>query len=319
MSGTGSIKNLTAWGAGLLIGFMGIDPAFALYNATSIDAISRVTISGKSETDSGLVTRFVVSSSTVSGQVYCGAANLPAYKAWHYTQIDLPREPGDNSRYRINDNLSLSATANNGSLGTWINEFAGVCSDSYGGDQNASEMVVAFPITLSFYVKKRPIDNLITFPQMPLGGYVRSFGGTSGAYDKIYAIPIVLVGGSIQLPSTCRVNPVALMLDHGVVSAGSTSHRTSSDITYTCDTPVKATLSLAYEADGNGELPLKDASGGTGAVSKLTITDLQTGASGRSIESSIETAKTFRVSSELTKITRSGALKGSAWLIALQD
>lgn len=320
MSKTGSIKYLKVRGGGLLIGLMSMVPVFADYNVTAINAISRVTISSKAEVSSGLISTYVINSSTVSGTVSCGAANLPPDKAWHYTLIDLPREPGNSERYRINDNLSVSATTANGSLGQWINVSGGGCSDWWGtSSEDASYFTVAFPITFSFYLKRRPIDNMITFPSMPLGGYIRSFGSPRGLNERIYTIPFYLQGGTIQLPNTCQLNPTALTLDHGTLSADSVSHRTSAPVTYTCDSPVKATFSLSYEADGNGDLPLKNTAGKTGAVSKLTITDPDTGASGRSIEAAIGTSKTFTVSSELSKITESGQLSGSAWLIAIQD
>ncbi|MBC3377663.1 hypothetical protein H8I69_00825 [Serratia fonticola] len=322
MSETGNIKYLKAWGIGLLIGFMGMAPAFADYNAIAIDAISRVSISGKAEANSGLISTYIINSDTVSGQVSCGVKNLPATQAWHYTLIDLPKEPDNAGRYRINGNLSVAVEAANGSVGRWVKVYAEMCSrdnDAIWNPADASSMTASFPITLSFYIKRRPIDNVITFPSMPLGGYIRSFGSQMGLSQKIYAIPFYLQGGTIQLPNECRVTPAALTLDHGTLSADSISHRTSAPITYSCDSPVKATFSLSYDADGNGALPLKDTAGKTGAVSKLTITDPETGASGRSIEAAIGKSKTFTVSSELSKITGSGQLSGSAWLIALQD
>ncbi|AKJ41294.1 hypothetical protein QQ39_03735 [Pragia fontium] len=309
------------WGLGLCIGLMCIRPAAAIYNVTATTAISQVTISGKATADTGLITTFVISSATVSGEVYCGDRNEPPNTAYQYTLIDLPRDTDNYSRYRINDNLSLSATAANGSLGTWVsNQYSAVCSNSNSAKfEPASKLANAYPITLSFYVKHRPIDNLITFPAMPLGGYIRSFGGARGVTDKVYAIPIVLMGGTIQLPSTCTVNPTALVLNHGTVPVGLASHRVSVPITYTCDSSVRATFKLSYDADGNGALPLKDSAGRTGAVSKLTITDPQTGTSGRTIKAAIQKEKTFTVSSELSQITGSGAVSGSAWLIATHD
>lgn len=320
MSETGSIKYLKVWGSGLLIGLMGIVPAFADYTVTATTAISRITISGLAGVGTGLISQYVVRGSTISGQVYCGAANLPQEQAWHYTLIDLPKEPNVAGHYRINENLSVSVTTDNNSAGKWVNQSAGVCSSWFNPEYtDASGFSISFPITLSFYIKRRPIDNLITFPSMPLGGYIRTFGRPLGPYKGVYTVPFYLQGGTIQLPNRCQVNPTALTLDHGMLSADSATHRTSAPITYTCDSPVKATFSLSYEADGNGALPLKDTAGKTGAVSKLTITDPETGASGRSIEAAIGTSKTFTVSSELSKITGSGQLSGSAWLIALQD
>lgn len=321
MSETGSIKYLKVRGGGLLIGLIGMVPAFADYNVTAIDAISRVSISGKAQVSTGLISTYVIGSSTVSGTVSCGPGNVSPDKAWHYTLIDLPREPDNSERYRINDNLSVSATAANNSIGQWVNMYGRGCSTDGQNKitEEASYFIVAFPITLSFYIKRRPIDNMITFPSMPLGGYIRSFGRPMGLNERKYTIPFYLQGGTIQLPNVCKINPVALTLDHGTLSADSVSHRTSAPITYTCGSPVKATFSLSYEADGNGTLPLKDTAGKTGAVSKLTITDPETGASGRSIEAAIGTSKTFTVSSELSNITGNGQLSGSAWLIALQD
>lgn len=323
MSETGSKKYLKVWGSGLLIGLMGIVPAFADYTVTAIDAISRVTISSQAGGGTGLISQYVVQSSTISGKVSCGPADLPYEKAWHYTLIDLPKEPNVAGHYRINDNLSVAVTTANNSVDKWVNQEAGVCSNSWNDKiMDASKFSISFPITLSFYIKRRPIDNMITFPSMPLGGYIRSFrsyGSPPGPTRGIYTVPFQLQGGTIQLPSTCQVNPAALTLDHGTLSADSVSHRTSAPITYTCDSPVKATFSLSYEADGNGALPLKDTAGKTGAVSKLTITDPETGASGRSIKAAIGTSKTFTVSSELSNITGNGQLSGSAWLIALQD
>jgi hypothetical protein len=322
MSGAGKVKYLKVCVSGVLIGLMSIRLAFAGYNVTAKTALSMVRINAITQVNTGLIATFSINASTVQGEVYCGAGDLHSDLAWHYVLIDLPRDPDNVGYYRINDNLSVSGMAMRTPVGTWLNISSGVCSN-YGGIQPsfqpANTLTNAFPITLDFYVKKRPIDNLITFPQMPLGGYIRSFGGPSGVISKTYAIPIFLAGGAIQLPSTCTANPTALTLDHGTVSAGSTFHRTSSTITYTCDSPVKATFSLAYEADGNGALPLKDSAGKTGAVSKLTISDPQTGAVGRRIEASIQTSKTFMVSSELSNITGNGQLTGSAWLIAIQD
>jgi len=323
MSETGSKKYLKVWGSGLLIGLMGIVPAFADYTVIGTTAISRITISSQAGGGTGLISQYVVQGSTISGQVFCGPTDLPRQKAWHYTLIDLPKEPDIVGHYRINDNLSVAVKAANNSVNRWVNENAGMCStylpEPY---KDASLFSISFPITLSFYIKRRPIDNLITFPSMPLGGYIRSFrsAGSPPAPTKgVYTVPFQLQGGAIQLPSTCQVNPTALTLDHGTLSADSVSNRTSAPITYTCDSPVKATFSLSYEADGNGALPLKDTAGKTGAVSKLTITDPETGASGRSIKAAIGTSKTFTVSSELSNITGNGQLSGSAWLIALQD
>jgi hypothetical protein len=320
MSETGSRKYLKVWGSGLLIGLMGIVPAFADYTVTAIDAISRVTISSQAGGGTGLISQYVVQSSTISGTVSCGPADLPYQKAWHYTLIDLPKEPNVAGHYRINENLSVSVTAANNSVGKWVSQEAGVCSNSWNDKfVDASKFSISFPITLYFYIKRRPIDNLITFPAMPLGGYIRRFGSPQGPIKGVYTVPFQLQGGTIQLSSACQVNPTALTLDHGTLSAGSVAHRTSTPITYTCDSPVKATFSLSYDVDRNGDLPLKDTAGKTGAVSKLTITDPETGASGRSIEAAIETSKTFTVSSELSNITGNGQLSGSAWLIALQD
>lgn len=318
MSETDGIKYLKVRGGGLLIGLMVVAPAVAnSKSVTAIDAISRVTISGRAEVSTGLISTFVINSSTVSGYVSCGTTNFDTNEAWHYTLIDLPKEPEDAGHYRINENLSISATAANNSLGKWQNIEAAYCATK--GVSPANYLTVAFPITLSFYIKHRPIDNLISFPSMPLGGYIRSFGSPMGLNERLYTIPFHLQGGTIQLPNSCQVNPAALTLDHGTLSADSVSHRTSAPITYTCDSPVKATFSLSYEADGNGALPLKDTAGKIGAVSKLTITDPETGATGRSIKAAIGTSKTFTVSSELSNITGNGQLSGSAWLIALQD
>ncbi|CAI1567580.1 hypothetical protein [Serratia fonticola] len=323
MSETGSKKYLKVWGSGLLIGLMGIVPAFADYTVIGTTAISRITISGRTWAGTGLISQFVVQSSTISGQVFCGPSDLPDTKAWHYTLIDLPSEPNGFGDFRINENLSVSVTTDNGPVNKWVNRSAGICSNSFNDAyREASELSISFPITLSFYITRRPIDNMITFPSMPLGGYIRSFrsyGSPPGPSRGIYTVPFQLQGGTIQLPSTCQVNPTALTLDHGTLPTDGVSHRTSAPITYTCDSPVKATFSLSYEADGNGALPLKDTAGKTGAVSKLTITDPETGASGRSIKAAIGTSKTFTVSSELSNITGNGQLSGSAWLIALQD
>ncbi len=323
MSDTGNIKYLKVRGGALLIGLMGMVPAFADYTVIATTAISRITISSKAGEGTGLISQYVVQGSTISGQVYCGSSNLPSEKAWHYTLIDLPKEPNVAGHYRINENLSVVVKTANDSVGKWVNQDAGVCSTFLPGTyKDASLFSVSFPITLSFYIKRRPIDNLITFPSMLLGGYIRSFrsyGSPPGPTKGVYTVPFQLQGGAIQLPNVCQVNPAALTLDHGTLSADSVSHRTSAPITYTCDSPVKATFSLSYEADGNGTLPLKDTAGKTGAVSKLTITDPETGASGRSIKAAIGTSKTFTVSSELSNITGNGQLSGSAWLIALQD
>ncbi|SUB81549.1 Uncharacterised protein [Pragia fontium] len=321
MNRTNNIKYCAAWGLGLLIGLLAIRPAVAAYNVTvdsKYPAKSEVIISGKTDKDSGLITTFTVSASTVSGKVNCGPQNLPPGAVGHFVQIDLPR--GSDGRFRINDNLSMAASAANGAIHTWSHKESDVCSNrGVSANPPAQHLANAFPITLFFYVKHRPIDNLITFPSMPLGGYIRSFGGDIGETGKTYAIPIVLKGGNIELSTTCIVSPTALTINHGVVSRGLASHRMSAPITYTCLAPVKATFTLSYEADGNGALPMKDTSGKVGAVSKLTITDPQTGASARSIHAEIQKAKTFTVSSELSQITGNGVVTGSAWLTATHD
>ncbi|SFC05138.1 Uncharacterised protein [Pragia fontium] len=327
MSETGKIKFFTVWGLGLLIGLLAIRSVVAAneppYNVIPYKynrAISKVIISADTKEDTGLITTFIVRAGTVSGQVDCGPRNLPPGAAYHFTMIDLPRE--SNGRFRINDNLSMSASAKDGTaVNTWSDDiYSAVCSNKglyqY---ESAQALANAYPITLYFYVKHRPIDNLITFPSMPLGGYIRAFGAQIGSREKVYAIPIVLTGGTISLDTACTVSPQSLTINHGTVPRGLVSHRMAAPITYACKTPVKATFTLSYEADRNGALPLKDSLGGVGAVSKLTITDPQTGASGRSIHAEIQTAKTFTVSSELSQITGSGLVSGSAWLIATHD
>ncbi|GKX62857.1 hypothetical protein SOASR032_14260 [Pragia fontium] len=321
MNGTNSIKYCIVWGLGLLIGLMGSRPAAAAYNVLAGTAKSVVTISGNAKVDTGLITTFVINSNTVSGDVKCGAQNLPPNTVNHYTHIDLPMDYNLN-RFRINENLSMSATttSKNSPVNAWSYESSVVCSNRGGTDKPpASDMMNAYPITLSFYVKHRPIDNLITFPAMPLGGYIRAFGAKIGVTGKAYAIPILLAGGTISLPTSCRAFPNSLTIDHGTVPRGLSAHRMSTPITYACDTPVKATFTLSYEADRNGALTLKDTSGTVGAVSKLTITDPDTLASGRSIHAEIQRFKTFTVSSELSQITGNGAISGSAWLIATHD
>ncbi|WP_144413095.1 hypothetical protein [Pragia fontium] len=321
MNGTNSIKYCIVWGLGLLIGLMGSRPAAAAYNVLAGTAKSVVTISGETNVDSGLITTFAISSDTVSGTVKCGAKNLSPDAINHYTHIDLPMDYRI-GRFRINENLSMSATTTtaHSPVNSWSHQRSVVCSNQgLEHEPDAQDMSNAYPITLSFYVKHRPIDNLITFPAMPLGGYIRAFGAKIGVTEKAYAIPIILAGGTISLKTACRAFPNSLTIDHGMVPRGLSAHRMSTPITYACDTPVKATFTLSYEADRNGALPLKDTSGTVGAVSKLTITDPDTLASGRSIHAEIQRFKTFTVSSELSQITGNGAISGSAWLIATHD
>ncbi|AKJ41299.1 hypothetical protein [Pragia fontium] len=329
MSRTDKIKYCTVWGLGLLIGLLAIRSAVAdyvppynvrpYYGIEGSPAISNVRISGQATADKDLIATFTILASTVSGLVNCGPRNQPPGAAYHYTMIDLPRE--SNGRFRINENLSMSASSKFGAVNTWTDTISStVCSNQNSkANEPAEKLTNAYPIKLFFYVKHRPIDNLVTFPSMPLGGYIRAFGAQIGETGKVYAIPIVLTGGTISLDTACTVSPQSLTIDHGGVPRGLTSHRMSAPITYTCDTPVKATFTLSYEADGNGALPLKDSSGRVGAVSKLTITDPQTGASARSIHAEIQTSKTFTVSSELSQITGSGLVSGNAWLIATHD
>ncbi|AKJ41305.1 hypothetical protein [Pragia fontium] len=330
MSRTDKIKYCTVWGLVLLIGLLAIRSAVAgrvpPYNVRPYyggiegpPAISKVRIISKETANNDLIATFTILASTVSGLVNCGPRNQPPGAAYHYTMIDLPRE--SNGRFRINENLSMSASSAYGAVNTWTDTIFSTACSNQNSQQNepAERLANAFPIKLFFYVKHRPIDNLITFPSMPLGGYIRGFGAPIGETGKVYAIPIMLMGGTISLDTACTVSPQSLTIDHGTLSRGLTSHRMSAPITYACDTPVKATFTLSYEADRNGALPLKDSSGGVGAVSKLTITDPQTGASARSIHAEIQTSKTFTVSSELSQITGSGLVSGNAWLIAMHD
>ncbi|AKJ41290.1 hypothetical protein [Pragia fontium] len=321
MGRTSKIRYFTVLGLWVSIGLMAMRPAVAAYNAVADSAISRVTIKGNVSAGVGYISKFIIDANTVSGIVNCGPANGDANKAWHYTLIDLPKNSA--GRYMINKNLSFSATVSNNSLGQWINAYGRGCSSDMGPEivasVEANYLTVAFPIELNFYLESRPIDNVITFPTMILGGYLRSFGGPQGLESKKYAIPIRLEGGSLQLKNSCTVNPTALVIDHGTLSSGTPSHRTSTPITYTCDSPVDATLSIDYEANGDGYLPLKDAKGVTGAVSKLTITDPQTNASGTTIKAKIQTDKTFTVSSELSQTIGNGAFTGSAWLTAVHN
>ncbi|SFC05794.1 hypothetical protein SAMN02745723_101276 [Pragia fontium DSM 5563 = ATCC 49100] len=60
---------------------------------------------------------------------------------------------------------------NSNSLGNYEEKYSTICSSSVVQERyrEANLLWWAFPVTLSFYLKHRPIDNLITFPSMPLG------------------------------------------------------------------------------------------------------------------------------------------------------
>ncbi|CAI1663599.1 hypothetical protein [Serratia fonticola] len=296
------------------------------YQPTSRTSTADFTLNVVSEgTSVNEIGTFVVEASTVSGAVNCNyvePASGSYNRMYHRSYIDLPWDPAVN-RYRINKNLSMTYLSADVSDSVWNmgRDFASSykCGNNF-VTQQASGFTAAFPITLTFYLDRRPIDNIIPIPRISLGGYVRVFDTAAPVGRPTnYTVPYNLLGGTIVVPAVCVASALALELDHGAVTSDTISHIASQQLTYTCDNPISAKIEISYQENANGLLDLKDNKGVAKAQSRLTIMDNETGKKGREISTHITRIKTYTVSSELNNITGEGSIKGSAWIIALMD
>lgn len=271
----------------------------------------------------GRVGEFVVEESTVSGRVKCNYTSAGGTKTmYHRSFINLPWDASV-GRYRINKNLSMSYSSGGVPDTIWgsaSNVSDWVCGSRGTTNAQSRTLVNAFPITLTFYLDKRPIDNLIAVPAMVLGGYVRAFEETAPAgQPAIYTIPYQLQGGTIMVPAVCEASATTLQIDHGILAADLKSHIATQQLTYSCSTPIKASIEISYQENANGLLDLKDSTGAVRAQTRLTVMDNETRQQGKEITTQINQVKSYTVSSELSNITGEGAISGSAWIIALMD
>lgn len=269
----------------------------------------------------GEVGYFDVIASTVKGMVRCNYSYSDNPKMYHRSFINLPWDESV-GRYRINKNLSMaySSAVPADKWGSASNVSEWVCGYRTINDVDAQQLTNAFPIRLTFFLDKRPVDNLITVPAMVLGGYVRMFEETAPAGQPArYTIPFNLQGGTIMVPAICEASSSAIQIDHGTLASDLKSHIASQQLTYSCSTPIKASIEISYQENANGLLDLKDSTGAVRAQTKLTIMDNETRQKGKEISTEIKQVKSYTVSSELSNITGEGAIAGSAWIIALVD
>lgn len=292
------------------------------YDVTAIDAASTVEINTVGTVTQGHIASFVIDAATVSGDVHCGDRNLHSSLGKQRIFIDLPQDPVT-GRFKINNNLSVQVTSLV-SIGYWGTGggITGVCDMETSIDVfPASFLSAAFPITLDFYLDRETIDGVITIPAMQLGGFSRRFDTVDpGNYKpEKYTIPIKLTGGKITIPAYCNAYPNAIELDHGMLSSDNTYDTAFADLTYTCASPVNTTVTINYQENATGDLDLLHTDGSVGASSKLTISDTSNGLQGKEISTHIDGSKTFRITSELTKLSGEGTIQGSAWIIAYLD
>ena len=291
------------------------------YDVTALTAESRVTIDTTGTSNLGLIASYTIDQSTVTGDVDCGARNLHNSTGRERIFFDLPQDIVT-GRFKINKNLSVEVESAV-STDRWGNGGATtVCDGEYPvATAPASYLLAAFPIKLNFYLERETIDGVITIPSMQLGGYSRRFDTVEpGNYKPAkYTIPIHLLGGNITIPARCNVYPNAIELDHGVLTPNDTYDRTFADLTYTCSTPVNTTITINYQENATGDLSLTHTDGTIGASSKLTISDPSDGQQGKEISTRIDASKTFRITSELSNLSGTGNIQGSAWIIAYLD
>ncbi|WP_447888042.1 hypothetical protein [Serratia fonticola] len=271
----------------------------------------------------GRVGEFVVEASTVKGRVKCNYSFSDRTRMmYHRSFINLPWDASV-GRYRINKNLSMSYSSGSVPDTTWgaaSNVSEWVCGVRGATNAYSESLANAFPITLTFYLDKRPIDNLITVPAMVLGGYVRMFEEAAPVgQPALYTIPFNLQGGTIMVPAICEASSSTIQIDHGTLASDLKSHIATQQLTYSCSTPIKASIEISYQENANGLLDLKDSTGVVRAQTKLTVMDNETRQKGKEISTEINQVKSYTVSSELSNITGEGAIQGSAWIIALMD
>lgn len=294
--------------------------AGAAYDVTAVNAASNVTIDVAGTASKGLVASFVIEAATVSGDVNCGDRNIHSAYGRHRLFFDLPQDLVT-GRFKINENLSMQVTSSV-STDKWVqNGMLTACSSGSAQTAPASNLLAAFPITLDFYLDRETIDGSVTIPAMELGGYSRRFDlAEPGNYKPAkYTIPIKLTGGQITIPAYCNAYPNAIELDHGMLSSDNTYDTAFADLTYTCVAPVNTTVTINHQKNTDGDLDLLHTDGSVGASSKLTISDTSSGLQGKEISTHIDGSKTFRITSELTKLSGEGTIQGSAWIIAYLD
>ncbi|VEI65290.1 hypothetical protein [Serratia rubidaea] len=291
------------------------------YDVTALTAESRVTIDTTGTSSLGLIASYTINEATVTGDVDCGARNLHNGLGKERIFIDLPRDIVT-GRFKINNNLSVDVESAVPTDQWGKGGATTVCDEDYPvATAPASYLLAAFPIKLNFYLERETIDGVITIPSMQLGGYSRRFDTVApGNYKPAkYTIPIHLLGGNITIPARCNVYPNAIELDHGVLTSNDTYDRTFADLTYTCLAPVNTTITINYQENATGDLNLTHTDGTIGASSKLTISDPSNGQQGKEISTRIDASKTFRITSELSNLSGTGNIQGSAWIIAYLD
>lgn len=317
-----TLLNLRAAVAHALLFGASFTACAAGYDVTALTAESRVTIDTTGTSNLGLIASYTIDQSTVTGDVDCGDRNLHNATVKERIFLDLPQDIVT-GRFKINKNLSVEVDSSVPSDRWGRGKGAAtVCDMDYPvATAPASYLLAAFPIKLNFYLERETIDGVITIPSMQLGGYSRRFDTVEpGNYKPAkYTIPIHLLGGNITIPARCNVYPNAIELDHGVLTPNDTYDRTFADLTYTCSTPVNTTITINYQENATGDLSLTHTDGTIGASSKLTISDPSDGQQGKEISTRIDASKTFRITSELSNLSGTGNIQGSAWIIAYLD
>lgn len=166
--------------------------------------------------------------------------------------------------FRVNDYLSIrgkyvakSRTYTIPEVAFWMT--ASGPSQSSGGGQY-------YPLTLEFYLKKLPVDGVITIPPIQLSyGIYFTANSTKPPIDEVLSCPTrvgatVAAGGTIDVPSVCTITPKDLSVDFGVMDISSVRqgkiNKKSRKLSVSCSSPEN--LYAAIRSSRGDELTNKE-------------------------------------------------------------
>ncbi|EKT55339.1 fimbrial adhesin [Providencia burhodogranariea DSM 19968] len=286
------------------------------------------------------------SSVTISGTALCmgkkWAPNfqglLEANNAFHRLFISIPelgiKIEGINA-YRINNNVAV--TIESKMTNKWVNMSAGACSTWLNQlTASVSDFTMQFPITVTFYINEKIIDNQIVIAGMDLGGYVRAYTAkrTTPPFSSWpigeSTAPMRLASSVLNVDSSCKTTTSTgqastLNLKHGHLNSLNYDSLVTEKVTYNCtfskSTDVRLRLDYATDGDPQKRLPMINATNNEDRIySELKMVDESTGQSGTDFKVNIKDLKTITISSHLQgKNAVAGDYRGSAWLIATFD
>ncbi|HAF4788887.1 TPA: fimbrial protein [Salmonella enterica] len=166
--------------------------------------------------------------------------------------------------FRVNDYLSIRGKYVAASRTYTIPEVAFWMTGS--GPNLGSGGGQYYPLTLEFYLKKLPVDGVVSIPPIQLSyGIYFTANSTKPPIDEVLSCPTrvgatVAAGGTISVPSVCTITPKDLSVDFGVMDISSVRqgkiNKKSRKLSVSCSSPEN--LYAAIRSSRGDELTNKE-------------------------------------------------------------